>query len=251
MDKMIISPADIESESMKIIENELKRRGFFNTSKPSGLELAIIKRVIHATADFDFAENLRFTEAFSGLFSDADDDFDKNNQCGVCQKSDGQDQPLPVSEGTIITVTNMILAGLNRPAMKKLALDAVCYMNDPEIAREAKERGVTRAVVSIGHAVNLFPDGIYLIGNAPTALLRLSELIKEGKAFPKLVVGVPVGFVNVLESKEMAMSVCKEYSIPAVFSIGRKGGSTVAVAIMNAIMYRFLNVFRRSETTQD
>ncbi|MCR4656052.1 MAG: precorrin-8X methylmutase [Lachnospiraceae bacterium] len=225
MDKMIFSPAEIEAESMRIIEEGLRERGFFSDHDPSGPELAIIKRVIHTTADFEFAETLRFTDAFSDSVSDL---------FKACKDKAG------VSPCHIISDTNMILAGLSRPAMSRLQTEAVCYMGDAEIAKEAKERGVTRAIVSIEHAVSLYPEGIYLIGNAPTALIRLSELIREGKASPKLVAGVPVGFVNVLESKETALSVCLEYSVPAVLSMGRKGGSTVAVAVMNAIMYGFL-----------
>ena len=209
----IMSPAAIEAESMRIIEKELEYRGFIEDRMPDPLELAVVKRVIHATADFDFADNLVFTGEFfrAPLFG--------------TKKTD------------IITDTNMILSGLNRPAMERLNAGAFCFMNDDEIKRAAEERGITRASAAMEHAAGLYKNGIYVIGNAPTALLKITELTDRGIIAPSLVVGVPVGFVNVKESKELALKCFKDKHIPAVLSMGRKGGSTVAVAVINAVMY--------------
>ena len=196
---------------MRIIEGELRNSPSFHIEEFSEAELAVIKRVIHASADFEFAENIRFVGDVGEVLG---------------------------SPGTVISDTNMILAGVSKPALSRLSIEAVCFMGESEIAAIAKEKGITRAVASMERAVSLYPEGIYLIGNAPTALIRLCELIEEGKARPALVVGVPVGFVNVVESKEYALSVCSGRGIPAILSMGRKGGSTIAVAAMNALLYR-------------
>ena len=205
-------PAEIERESMAIIERELKARGLV---LPEGTK-ALVKRVIHTTADFDYAENLRFTpdaDSFSRLAQTV------------------------LRGGTIITDSNMALAGISRPAMQKLDCSAFCFMAEPAIAQAARERGITRAAASMEHAMTIFPDAVYAIGNAPTALLRLTDAIEQGLR-PALVIGVPVGFVNVVESKERALAVCAEYGVPAVIAAGRKGGSTVAAAICNALLYQ-------------
>jgi precorrin-8X/cobalt-precorrin-8 methylmutase len=202
-------PAQIERESMAIIEYELNTRGYVLSEETK----ALVMRVIHTTADFDYAENLRFT----------------SNAMRLAQTA--------LRGGTIITDSNMALAGISRPALQKLGCSTYCYMAEPLIAQTAKERGVTRAVASMDHAADLFPGAVYAIGNAPTALLRLTEYIEEGMR-PALVIGVPVGFVNVTESKERALAVCEKYGVPAVIALGNKGGSTVAAAICNALLYQ-------------
>jgi precorrin-8X/cobalt-precorrin-8 methylmutase len=202
-------PAQIERESMAIIEYELNTRGYVLSEETK----ALVMRVIHTTADFDYAENLRFT----------------SNAMRLAQTA--------LRGGTIITDSNMALAGISRPALQKLGCSTYCYMAEPLIAQTAKERGVTRAVASMDHAADLFPGAVYAIGNAPTALLRLTEYIEEGMR-PALVIGVPVGFVNVVESKERALAVCEKYGVPAVIALGNKGGSTVAAAICNALLYQ-------------
>ncbi|MBR4763648.1 MAG: precorrin-8X methylmutase, partial [Lachnospiraceae bacterium] len=138
---------------------------------------------------------------------------------------------------TIITDTNMALAGVSKPACRKWSCQSVCYMAEPEIARKAKEEGTTRAYAAMIQAAERFPDGIYVIGNAPTALLCLDRLIRAGSCRPSLVIGVPVGFVNVVESKELLRETCLRYRIPAIFNMGQKGGSGVAAAVMNALLY--------------
>ena len=130
----------------------------------------------------------------------------------------------------------MALAGISKPTLAKFGGKAVCFMADPEVAQEAKERGVTRAVVSMEHAARLDGPLIFAIGNAPTALIRLHELIEAGVLSPALVVGVPVGFVNVVESKELFLG----GETPYIIARGRKGGSNVAAAIINALLYQMV-----------
>lgn len=202
-------PAEIERESMRIIDAELAGRGVV---LPEEMK-TVVRRVIHTTADFDYAENLRFTK-------------------------DAVPRALAALRGgaTIVTDTNMALAGVSKPALRKLGGEALCHMAEPSVAEEAKARGVTRAVVSMDHAAERTPDAVFAVGNAPTALLRLAEHIEDGLR-PALVVGVPVGFVNVVESKERALAICERHGVPAIVALGRKGGSNVAAAIVNALLY--------------
>lgn len=205
--KEIIRPADIEKRSFEIITQELGGRTF-----PAGIDL-IVKRVIHTSADFDYADNLCFSEDVVARAKEA-----------------------LAAGATIVTDTNMALAGISKPTLSKFGGKAVCFMADPEVAQEAKERGVTRAVVSMEHAARLDGPLIFAIGNAPTALIRLHELIEEGTLSPALVVGVPVGFVNVVESKELFLG----GETPYIIARGRKGGSNVAAAIINALLYQMV-----------
>ena len=211
-----ILPGDIERSSMAIIAGELARRG---VTLPPERE-AVVKRVIHATADFDYAETLRFTPRAVELGQAA------------------------LRRGTpIVTDTNMAKAGVSRPSLEKLGCGLHCFMAEPEVARLAKERGLTRAAVSMEKAAREYPGAILAVGNAPTALLRIAELVEEGLR-PALVIGVPVGFVNVVESKKRALAVCRENGVPAILAMGRKGGSTVAAAICNALLYRAAAILR-------
>ena len=206
---VIIKPSEIERSSMGIIETELEERGI---ALPPEHE-AVVKRVIHTTADFDYADSLTFTADAVGKGSAA------------------------LAKGaSIITDTNMAKAGVSKPALSKLGGEVFCYMADPDVAAAAKEAGTTRAVMAMRHAAELHPDAVYAVGNAPTALLQLSELIRGGFR-PALIIGVPVGFVNVVESKEELLSTCEEYGVPAIVALGRKGGSNVAAAICNALLY--------------
>lgn len=205
--KEIIRPADIEKRSFEIITQELGGRTF-----PAGIDL-IVKRVIHTSADFDYADNLCFSEDVVARAKEA-----------------------LAAGATIVTDTNMALAGISKPTLAKFGGKAVCFMADPEVAQEAKERGVTRAVISMEHAARLDGPLIFAIGNAPTALIRLHELIEAGVLSPALVVGVPVGFVNVVESKELFLG----GETPYIIARGRKGGSNVAAAIINALLYQMV-----------
>ena len=202
-----MKPADIEKRSFAIITEELGGRTF-----PDGVA-EVVKRVIHTSADFDYADNL-------------------------CFSPDAVEQAKAALEAgaTIVTDTNMALAGISKPTLAKLGGRAVCLMADEAVAREAKERGVTRATVSMEHAAKLDGPLIFAIGNAPTALIRLHELIEEGAVSPALVIGVPVGFVNVVESKELFLGV----DTPYIIARGRKGGSNVAAAIVNALLYQII-----------
>ena len=202
-----MKPADIEKRSFAIITEELGGRTF-----PDGVA-EVVKRVIHTSADFDYADNL-------------------------CFSPDAVEQAKAALEAgaTIVTDTNMALAGISKGTLAQLGGRAVCLMADEAVAREAKERGVTRATVSMEHAAKLDGPLIFAIGNAPTALICLHELIEAGAVSPALVIGVPVGFVNVVESKELFLG----GDTPYIIARGRKGGSNVAAAIVNALLYQII-----------
>ena len=137
---------------------------------------------------------------------------------------------------TIITDTNMALAGITKPGLAKLGGQALCFMADPAVAEAAKQAGTTRAVAAMHKAAAEYPGAVLAVGNAPTALLTIAEKIENGLR-PALVIGVPVGFVNVVESKERLFAVCESHGVPAIVAMGRKGGSNVAAAICNALIY--------------
>ena len=202
-------PADIERTSISIITRELDELGL----TPPPETAAVVKRVIHTTADFDYAQNLRFTPGAV--------------QAAVRALQTG---------AVIVTDTNMALAGISRPGLAKLGCEAVCYMADPAVAEAAKQAGTTRAVAAMHRAAREHPGAILAVGNAPTALLTIAEEIEAGLR-PALVIGVPVGFVNVVESKETLFAVCEQHGVPAIVAMGRKGGSNVAAAICNALVY--------------
>ena len=172
----------------------------------------VIKRVIHTTADFDYADNLTFSEHAV--------------QKGIAALKGGCD---------IVTDTQMAKAGINKTILASLGGEVHCFMSDPDVAQEVKTRGVTRAFVSMEKATALEKPCIFAIGNAPTALLSLEQLMEEGKAAPALIIGVPVGFVNVEASKEQIIAAARA---PYIIACGRKGGSNVAAAICNALLYQ-------------
>ena len=203
-----VAPADIEARSMEIIGQELGDRVF-----PAD-QLPVIKRAIHTSADFDYADNL--------VFSD-----------GAVEKG------IAAIKGgcTIVTDTQMAFSGVNKKVLEKFGGKAVCFMSDPDVAAEAKARGETRATVSMERAAALEGPVILAVGNAPTALVRACELIEEGKWAPALIIGVPVGFVNVVESKELLLTM----DTPHIVARGRKGGSNIAAAICNALLYQASN----------
>ena len=197
-------PADIERTSMKIITGELAQRGLDIPPENT----PVVKRVIHTTADFDYAQTLHFTPGAVAA--------------GIAAMHAG---------ATIITDTNMALAGITKPGLAKLGGQALCFMADPAVAAAAKQAGTTRAVAAMQKAA-----AVLAVGNAPTALLTIAEKIENGLR-PALVIGVPVGFVNVVESKECLFAVCESHGVPAIVAMGRKGGSNVAAAICNALIY--------------
>ena len=202
-------PADIERTSLAIITEELSRMGLTLPEDTA----PVVKRVIHTTADFDYAQNLRFTPGAVAA--------------GIAALRSGT---------PIVTDTTMALAGISKPGLAKLGTTALCYVADPEVAVAAKQQGTTRAVAAVHKAAAAYPGAILAVGNAPTALLTIADQIEAGLR-PALVIGVPVGFVNVVESKERLFAVCQEHGVPAIAAMGRKGGSTVAAAICNALVY--------------
>ena len=204
-------PMEIEKRSFEIIEAELERthKKDLYTEK----EWQIVKRCIHTSADFDYAGHMLFTHAAV--------------EKGLEALRRG---------AVIVTDTNMARSGINKAALKKLGCEVQTFIADADVAKEAKARGETRSIVSMEKAYRLFHAGdrplVFAIGNAPTALIKLYELI-EDKFRPALVVGVPVGFVNVEKSKELIAGT----DVPSICAMGRKGGSNIAAAIMNALLY--------------
>ena len=199
-----IAPGEIEKRSFEIIEEELGRE-LDPVLKP------IIKRVIHTTADFSYADTLFFSE----------NAVEKGLQA--------------LREGvSIITDTNMGRAGINKKKLEQYGGKVHCFMADEDVAAAALAQQTTRAAVSMDKAAAMQEDFIFAIGNAPTALIRLYELIQEGKIRPRLIIGVPVGFVNVVEEKELILTA----GVPVIVARGRKGGSNVAAAICNALIYQ-------------
>ncbi|MGN0513240.1 MAG: precorrin-8X methylmutase [Lachnospiraceae bacterium] len=204
IDLQHVLPDEIEKRSFEIIEDELHGAVIDELQKP------VIKRVIHTTADFDYLDNLKFSQnavkdAIAALKSGA----------------------------SIVTDTSMAMAGINKKSLNKLGGRVHCFIGDEDVAGEAKERNTTRSVICMERALNIKGPVIFAIGNAPTALIRVCELIDEGLIKPALVIGVPVGFVNVVEAKELMMASDAEY----IVARGRKGGSNVAAAICNALIY--------------
>ena len=200
-----VKPMDIEKRSFEIITALLGDTPMNPENEP------VIKRVIHTSADFDYVKNLVFSENAVKI--------------GLEALKSGCD---------IVTDTQMAKAGINKKALEKLGGQVHCFMSDEEVAKEAKLRGVTRATVSMERAASLEKKCIFAIGNAPTALIALKELMDAGKLQPTLIIGVPVGFVNVVESKELIM----DSQVPHIVARGRKGGSNVAAAICNALLYQ-------------
>lgn len=200
-----MKPMDIEKRSFEIITGLLEGQVLDPENE------LVVKRVIHTTADFDYVDNLCFSEhAVTG---------------GIEALRGGCD---------IVTDTQMARAGINKTVLARLGGQVHCFMSDQDVAEEARDRGVTRAAVSMERAAGLGKPCVFAIGNAPTALLALHELIAAGKVEPALIIGVPVGFVNVVESKERILA----SAAPHIVARGRKGGSNVAAAICNAMLYQ-------------
>lgn len=203
-----VLPTEIEKRSFEMITEELGDR------KLDPIEAPVVKRVIHTSADFDYYENLKFSKDAVAI--------------GIAA----------LKKGTcIITDTQMALSGINKKALKSLGCEAYCFMSDEDVSEAAKQNGTTRATASMEKAAKLGRPIIFAIGNAPTALIKLYELIEEKAIDVQLIIGVPVGFVNVVEAKELIM----EAGVPYIVAKGRKGGSNVAAAICNAMLYMAQN----------
>ena len=203
-----VQPREIETRSFEIITEELGDHKF-----QPGTEL-IVKRCIHTSADFEYADSLYFSE---GAVEQAIEAI-KNG-------------------ASIVTDTQMAKAGINKKALGEFGGEVFCFMSDEDVAAKAKAEGSTRAAACMDKAAALGKPVIFAIGNAPTALVRLYELIQEKKISPYLIIGVPVGFVNVVQSKEMIM----ESGAPCIVAKGRKGGSNIAACICNALLYMIDN----------
>ena len=204
-----VLPNEIEQRSFEIITQELRERGEQDKILPEN-EL-VVKRVIHTTADFDYVDSLCISEGAvaKGI---------RALQNGAC----------------IVTDTQMAKAGINKRKLAQLGGEVFCFISDEDVAQKAKAKGSTRATASMEKAAALNRPLIFAIGNAPTALVKLYELIEEGKLKPELIIGVPVGFVNVVEAKELIL----QTGVPHIVARGRKGGSNVAAAICNAMLYQ-------------
>lgn len=199
-------PNEIEKRSFIMIGEELQKRGICIPKEEEG----ITKRVIHTSADFDYASTLCFSKGAV----DAIKELIKN----------GAD---------IVTDTNMALAGINKKILAQFGGKAHCFMADEDVALLAKQRNMTRAAVSMEKAAGIKKPVIFAVGNAPTALIRLYEMTKERDWKPAFVIAVPVGFVNVEAAKELIL----QTDLPYILNRGRKGGSNIVAAICNAVLY--------------
>ena len=202
----IVKPEEIEKRSMEIITTELNGRTW---PEP---QFSVVKRCIHTSADFDYADNLVFSEDAARI--------------GVEALRNG---------AHIVTDTKMAASGINKKKLLSYGGEVHCFISDDDVVQAAKERGCTRATICMEKGAEIAKDHpvIFAIGNAPTALVRLAELIKNGEVKPALVIGAPVGFVNVVESKELIM----ECDVPFIVPKGRKGGSNIAATICNSMLY--------------
>ena len=198
-----VLPMDIERRGFEIIESELPH--------PIDPELApIIKRCVHTSADFDYVDNLCFSQ-------------------GVLERAKAA-----IKKGAVIVSdTTMVQSGINKRELAVYGGEACCFIADPDVAQAARENGTTRSYASMQKASKLDRPVIFAIGNAPTALVEIANLIDEGVMKPELVIGVPVGFVNVVQSKELIMT----KDVPYIVARGRKGGSNIAACIVNALLY--------------
>lgn len=201
-----VKPLEIEKRSFEIITEELKEQGIVLPEETA----YITKRCIHTSADFDYARNLVFSERAVERALDA------------------------IRQGAaIVTDTQMAKAGINKTSLARFGGEVKCFMSDEDVAEAARNNGTTRAVASMDKAAALEGPVIFAIGNAPTALVRIYELVQEGRLHPALIIGVPVGFVNVVPSKELILSL----DVPSIVARGRKGGSNIAACICNALLY--------------
>ncbi|WP_312815930.1 precorrin-8X methylmutase [Sedimentibacter sp.] len=202
---IFIEPDNIEKRSFEIIQEEMGEIRLEKETEP------IVKRVIHTSADFNYLNNMCFSKNAVKKAKEAL----KNG-------------------ATIITDTNMAHSGINKKAAAKYGVNIQCFMADEDVAKEAALRGETRAAVSMEKASMIKGPLIFAVGNAPTALIKLYEMIKNETIKPEVIIGVPVGFVNVVEAKELIMSLD---NVEYIVAKGRKGGSNIAAAICNALLY--------------
>jgi precorrin-8X/cobalt-precorrin-8 methylmutase len=202
-----LRPEEIEAESFRIIEAEMGPHPW------SPAEWPVVRRVIHTSADFEFARTLFFSPDAVAR--------------GVAALHAGRG---------IVTDTTMALSGIAKPRLKRFGITASCFVADPDVARRAQAEGITRSVAAMRKALSDPSNGIFVIGNAPTALFELLRLAEEKGVCPDLVIGFPVGFVGAAESKEQLLTTAPGFGIPFITNRGRKGGSTIAASVVNALL---------------
>ena len=199
-------PEEIETESMRIIEAEIGEHPW------SAMEWPVVRRVIHASADFDYARSMLFSP--DAVLS----------AVAAIRRGRG-----------LVTDTTMALAGISKPRLERFGISASCFVADPDVAREAGSQGITRSILAMRKGAADSGNGIFVIGNAPTALFELVRLIREGLR-PDLIIGLPVGFVGAAESKETLLQEAAGFKVPFITNRGRKGGSNIAAAVVNALL---------------
>ena len=203
-----LRPEEIEAESFRIIEEELGKHDWNAQMWP------LVRRAIHTSADFDYARSMVITE--------------KAVASGIEALREGLG---------VVTDTTMIISGMSKERLGRFKVQTSCFVADPQVAKEAKEQGVTRSILAMRKAARDAANGIFVIGNAPTALFELIRLVREEGVRPRLIVALPVGFVGAAESKEALKELAREFpGLQFVTNTGRKGGSNVAAAVMNAIL---------------
>lgn len=192
----------------EIIDQEHQDITFSNA-----FEEAILKRVVFTSADFDYLYQIKFSNDVIQRILD-----------------------VLKHRGTIFTDTTMVLGGLNKKCLDQLGVSYRCLVNEPEVFKEAKEKGMTRSMAAVEYAAKLDGPKLFVFGNAPTSIFKVLDMVEEGSLWPEAVIGVPVGFVGAAESK-LALH---ESPLASIAALGRKGGSTIAAAIVNAILYQFI-----------
>jgi len=199
-------PDQIETESFRIIEAEIGEHPW------SAIEWPVVRRVIHASADFDYARSMLFSH--DAVLS----------AVAALRRGRG-----------LVTDTTMALAGISKPRLERFGISASCFVADPDVAREAGSQGITRSILAMRKGAADYCNGVFVIGNAPTALFEMVRLIREGLR-PDLIIGLPVGFVGAAESKEMLLQEAAGFGVPFITNRGRKGGSNIAAAVVNALL---------------
>lgn len=202
-----LRPEEIEAESFRIIDAEVGPHHW------STAEWPVVRRAIHTSADFDYSRSMHFSPDAVAR--------------GVAALRQGHG---------IVTDTTMALAGISKPRLDSFSIASSCLVADPVVAKVAAKLGVTRSIVAMRTAAADPANGIFVIGNAPTALFELLRLVREEGLRPALVVGLPVGFVGAAESKEELVREAGAFGIPFITNQGRKGGSNVAAAVINALL---------------
>lgn len=210
----IKNPSSIEEKSFQIIQAEIEQ-SYPDYAFDSDMSESIIKRAIHTSGDFDYLHNMTFTNGVHDAIRD-----------------------VFRAKGTLILDSSISLNGINKRVLDQMEIKYVCLINDPEVAQLAKEKNITRAMAAVEYAAKIPGPKVFAFGGAPTALSYLVELVAKKEASADAIIGVPVGFINVEESKEQL----RESPIPAIATSGRKGGSTIVVAIVNAIIYQMMEV---------